>query len=138
MSAERSHTELQFTNDARFLSGIRAAVEFVAARDGMSDAERVNLGAASEVAARGCMAGLCEKDPPCRILIDDFDDRIEVRLEHPARPPQISGSNSPAPEAPGVRGPEVMRRVDRVLFDARNGISSVTLVKFFSKKPAAP
>jgi hypothetical protein len=137
VSAERTHTELKFTRDARFLPGIRAAVEFVAARDGLSDAERVNLGAASELAAREAVACLGEKDPPCRLLIVDFEDRIEVRLEHPARPAQSAASNSSKAEAPGARAFEVMRRVDRVLYDARNGISTVTLVKFLSKKPAA-
>lgn len=137
MSAERTHTELKFTHDSRFLPGVRAAVEFVAARDGMSDAERENLGAASELLARECMAGLGEKDPPCRVLIEDFDDRIEVRLEHAARLAEASGAGSSKAGTPAARGPEVMRRVDRVLYDARNGISSVTLVKFFSKNPAA-
>ncbi|HEV2490920.1 MAG TPA: hypothetical protein VGT03_14030 [Candidatus Acidoferrales bacterium] len=137
MSAERIHAELKFTHDSRFLPGVRAAVEFIAARDGLSDAERENLGAASELLARECMAGLGEKDPPCKVQIEDFDDRIEVRLEHAARPAEASGAGASKAGTPAARGAEVMRRVDRVLYDARNGISSVTLVKFFSKNPAA-
>lgn len=125
---------MKFSGDPRFLSGIRAAVEFIAARDGLSDAEREGLGAAWEMVARNCMAGPAASHPLCRVLIDEFGDRMEIRLEHPA----CSAPNPTAAAKPDAsRGLEVMRRVDRVLYDARNGMSSVTLVKFFNKKPAA-
>ncbi|HKW88766.1 MAG TPA: hypothetical protein VJN21_08415 [Candidatus Acidoferrales bacterium] len=139
MSAGRTHTELKFSGDARFISSIRAAVEFIAARDGLNDSDRQSLGAAWEMVARNCMAGLSAQHPLCKVLIDDFDDRLEVRLEHPscASPASASNSSSAAkPDAP--RGFDVMHQVDRVLYDARNGMSSVTLVKYFSNKPAAP
>lgn len=138
MSQIRTHTELKFSGDPRFLSGIRAAVEFIAARDGMSGAEQAELGAAWEALARNCMAGLTQKNPLCKVLIDEFDDHMEVRLEHPSCATQASGAGANAGgKSQSSRSPEVMRRVDRVLYDARNGVSSVTLVKFFHKKPAA-
>ena len=134
MRSERTHTEIKFSGDPRFLSGIRAAVEFIAARDGLSDAERECLGAAWEMVARNCMAGLSAHHPLCRVLIDEFGDRMEIRLEHPAcAAPNVSAAAKPD----ASRGLEVMRRVDRVLYDARNGMSSVTLVKFLGKKPPA-
>ncbi len=134
MSVERTHTELKFTGDARFLSGIRAAVEFIAARDGISSAEQAELGAAWEAVARNCMAGLSEKHPLCSVLIDEFEDRMEVRLEHPSCPSPVA---VPTGKSKAPVSADLMRRVDRVLYDARNGMSSVTLVKFFSRKPAA-
>lgn len=138
MSAERTHTELKFSGDPRFISGIRAAVEFIAARDGLNDADRLSIGAAWEMVARNCMAGLSNQHPLCRVLIDDFDDRMEIRLEHPSCVSPAAGKNSSSAAKPEAsRGLEVMRRVDRVLYDARNGMSSVTLVKYFGKKPAA-
>jgi len=63
---------------------------------------------------------------------------MEIRLEHPSCVSPAAGKNSSSAAKPEAsRGLEVMRRVDRVLYDARNGMSSVTLVKYFGKKPAA-
>lgn len=139
MSAEGTHTELKFTGDARFVSGIRAAVEFIAARDGLSDRERKDIGEAWEALARNCMANLSANQPLCKVLINDFEDRLEVRLEHPSCSQSVSSAKPSAPgESEAQRGQDALRRVDRILYDSRNGTSSVTLVKFFSKKLATP
>ena len=138
MTTGRTHTELKFSGDSRFISGIRAAVEFIAARDGLSGAERESLGAAWEIVARNCMTGLSEQHPLCMVLIDDFDDRMEVRLEHPSFSAPASEARAVAAGKPDEsHSLDITRRVDRVLYDARNGTSSVTLVKFFTKKPPA-
>jgi hypothetical protein len=135
VSAEGTHTELRFTKDARLLAGVRAAVEFVAARGGMSDSERAGLAEASEKAACGAMQQLAEKQSLCSITIEEFHDRIEIRIERPVRAESKPVPNSSSGSAPsGQAG--AWRFVDRVLYDAQNGKSSVTLVKFFSKKPA--
>lgn len=138
MSTERTHTELKFSGDSRFISGIRAAVEFIAARDGLGDADRESLGTAWEMVARNCMTRLSDQHPLCRVLIDDFDDRMEVRLEHPSCSAPASEARTVAAGIPDEsHNLDVTHRVDRVLYDARNGMSSVTLVKFFTKKPPA-
>lgn len=138
MTAGRTHTELKFSGDSRFISGIRAAVEFIAARGGLGDADREGLGTAWEMLARNCVTGLSEQHPLCKVLIDDFDDRMEVRLEHPSCSAPASGPRTVAAgKQDESRDLDVTRRVDRVLYDARNGTSSVTLVKFFTKKPPA-
>ncbi|HEV2297258.1 MAG TPA: hypothetical protein VGR72_01930 [Candidatus Acidoferrales bacterium] len=138
MTTGRTHTELKFSGDSRFISGIRAAVEFIAARDGLGDADRESLGAAWETVARNCITGLSEQHPLCRVLIDDFDDRMEVRLEHPSFSAPGFGATTVAAGMPDEsHNLDITRRVDRVLYDARNGTASVTLVKFFTKKPPA-
>lgn len=137
MTTGRTHTELKFSGDSRFISGIRAAVEFIAARDGLGDADRENLGTAWEMVARNCIMGLSEQHPFCRVLIDDFDDRMEVRVEHPSCSAPASGARTVAAGKPDEsHNLDITHRVDRVLYDARNGMSSVTLVKFFTNKSA--
>lgn len=142
MTAERTHTELKFTKDPRLLAGVRAAVEFVAARGGMSEAERASLAEASEKAACSALKHLSEGQSLCAITIEEFDDRIEIRIERPAKSESVPRANSSTGKLAGElaetgRASSAMRSVDRVLYEARNGKSSMTLVKFFSKKPAA-
>jgi hypothetical protein len=142
VSAERTHTELKFTRDPRLLAGVRAAVQFVAARGGMSEADGASLAEASEKAACGALKKLTGSQSSCSVAIAEFDDRIEIRIERPTKLESVHPGNSSAMKSSGEIAEEqsalaALRCVDRVLYDARNGKSSTTLVKFFSKKPAA-
>lgn len=143
MNAERTHTELKFTRDPRLLAGVRAAVQFVAARGGMNEDECASLAEASEKAACGALKKLTDTQSFCSVAILEFVDRIEIHIERPAKPESIQRGNSSGGKPGGEiaeegRGLAALRCVDRVLYDAQNGKSRTTLVKFFSKKPATP
>ena len=138
MNADHRRTELKLGRDERLLAGVRAAVEHVANRHGLTVEERVDLGVA---AGQACRAALIQQDEPgslCDVIIDDYEDRVEVSVESP-RHPQSAKINSSLGSLAGMpleeRETEMKKRVDRVDRDTRNGRERVILVKYFHKNP---
>lgn len=120
------------------LAGVRGAVEHVANRHGLTVEERVALGAAAGQACRAAMAQLDETGSLCEVIIDDYEDRVEVSVETP-RHPKSAKINSSLGSLAAVpieeRETEIEKRVDRVDRDTSNGRERVVLVKYFHKNP---
>lgn len=138
MNAEHTRTELKFSRDERLLAGVRGAVEHVANRRGLNAEERVDLGVAAGQACRAAMVQLDETGSLCDVIIDDYEDRVEVSVESPRHPRSVKTNSSlgslvavPIEE----REAEMKKRVDRVDRDTSNGRDRVILVKYFHKNP---
>ena len=128
---------MKLGRDERLLAGVRGAVEHVANRHGLTAEERVDLGMA---AGQACRAALIQVDEPgslCDVIIDDYDDRVEVSVESPRHPKSAkihsSFENLAAPLQ--ARATEMEKRVDRVDRDTSNGRERIVLVKYFHKNP---
>lgn len=130
MSAEHKQTEMKLGRDERLLAGVRGAVEHVANRHGLTAEERVDLGVAAEQA---CRAALIQQDEPgslCDVIIDDYEDRVEVSVESP-RHPKSAKINSSLGSLAAVP----IERVDRIDRDTNDGRERIVLVKYFHKNP---
>jgi hypothetical protein len=138
VNAEHTRTELKFSRDERLLAGVRGAVEHVANRHGLTAEERVDLGVAARQACRAAMVQLDETGSLCDVIIDDYEDRVEVSVESP-RHPKSAKINSSLGSLAAVpieeREAEMKKRVDRVDRDTSNGRERVILVKYFHKNP---
>lgn len=138
MNAEHTRTELKFSRDERLLAGVRGAVEHVANRHGLTVEERVDLGVAAGQACRAAMARLDETGSLCDVIIDDYEDRVEVSVESPRHPKPAKTNTSLGSLAAlplEERETEIEKRVDRVDRDTSNGRERVVLVKYFHKNP---
>ncbi|MGH9730130.1 MAG: hypothetical protein ACRD4A_00410 [Candidatus Acidiferrales bacterium] len=138
MNAEHTRTELKLSGDERLLAGVRGAVEHVANRHALAVQERVDLGVAAEQACRAAFVQLDEMGSLCDVIIDDYEDRVEVSVESP-RHPKSAKINSSLGSLAAVpieeREAEMKKRVDRVDRDTTNGREWVVLVKYFHKNP---
>lgn len=138
MNAEHTRTELKLSRDDRLLAGVRGAVEHVANRHGLTEEERVDLGVAAGQACRAAMVQLDEAGSLCDVIIDDYEDRVEVSVESPRHPKsaKIKSSLGNLAAVPiEEREAEMKKRVDRIDRDTRNGRERVILVKYFHKNP---
>ncbi|HLJ41365.1 MAG TPA: hypothetical protein VKT50_07735 [Candidatus Acidoferrales bacterium] len=138
MNAEHTRTELKFSRDERLLAGVRGAVEHVANRHGLTTEERVDLGVAAGQACRAAMVQLDENGSLCDVIIDDYEDRVEVSVESPRHPKSAkieTSLGSLAAVSLEERETEIEKRVDRVDRDTNNGRERIILVKYFHKNP---
>lgn len=125
------------SRDERLLAGVRGAVEHVANRHGLTEEERVDLGVAAGQACRAAMVQLNETGSLCDVVIDDYEDRVEVSVESPRHPKSAKTNSSLSLAAVPIeeREAEIKKRVDRVDRDTSNGRERVILVKYFHKNP---
>ena len=138
MNTEHTRTELKLGRDERLLAGVQGAVEHVANRHGLTVEERVDLGVAAGQACRAAMVRLDETGSLCDVIIDDYEDRVEVSIESPRHPQsaKINSSRESLAEVPiEEREAEMKKRVDRVDRDTSNGRERVVLIKYFHKNP---
>lgn len=139
VNAEYTRTELKLSRDERLLAGVRGAVEHVANRHGLTVEARVDLGVAAAQACRAATVQLNQTGSLCDVIIDDYEDRVEVSVESP-RHPKSARINSPRNSLAAVpleeREREIEKRVDRVHRDTSNGRERIILVKYFHKNPA--
>jgi hypothetical protein len=132
--AERGHTEISLCDDARFFGALGSIVRHMAERAGLANGAQVLADAAMH-ACRSAFPLLGGRDPSLRFIIEDFADRIEVTLEHSGEPVPVEGLDSFATgmraDQPGRSdGTSLLKQVDRVLYETRNGSSRLTLVKY--------
>ncbi|MHB8484145.1 MAG: hypothetical protein ACYDCM_00240 [Candidatus Acidiferrales bacterium] len=129
---------MKLGRDERLLAGVRGAVEHVANRHGLTAEERVDLGVAAGQACRAAMVQLNETGSLCNVIIDDYEDRVEVSVESPRRPEsaKINSSLGSLAAAPSEeREAEMKKRVDRVDRKTSDGRERLVLVKYFHRNP---
>lgn len=66
---------MEITADPRLRSGVRAALEHICERHGLSKADRRELVASVE---DECASGTRSSGANCAVTIDEMDDRVEV------------------------------------------------------------
>ncbi len=151
MSAEPTRTELRLTRDERLLAGVRGAIERIGSRHGES-VDCIDLALAAEKACREAMVQLDEArlgnaDSFCTVTIDDFEDRIEVRVEGPRNSAPAGGPDSRgekldsfagkfATVTPAEREAESQKCGGHVEADSSNGRMRAKLVKYFHEDSA--
>jgi hypothetical protein len=139
VTREHSRTILHLSRDHRLIAAVGGAVAHFAERVGMEDAARSLL--------TGALEDLCRQTLPLLngnengdgdgldIAIEDFDDRLQISVEHHGEAQPSVGVESFIAECTResdqrITGVHLMRSVDRIEYDARNGSIRTTLVKY--------
>ena len=122
--------------------GVGGAVAHYADRAGLNEAARDSLVSALEDFCRETLPLLGSNGGRLTVAIEEFEDRIEIVVEHHglARPSAgmdtfLSGNGSSSDAR--LLGIRLLRNVDRVEYDSRNGSVRTTLVKFLHPRLGA-
>lgn len=135
MACEHSRTVLHLSPDDRLIAAVGGAVAHFAERVGMDDSARILLIGALEDLCRQTLPLLNGNGEGMDIAIEDFDDRLQISVEHRGEAqPSVGVESFIAECARGskqrVTGVHLMRTVDRIEYDARDGSIRTTLVKY--------
>ncbi|PYU26369.1 MAG: hypothetical protein DMG32_10080 [Acidobacteria bacterium] len=133
MTREHSRTILHLSRDDRLIAAVGGAVAHFAERVGMENAACDLLTSALEELCRQTLPLL--NGDGLDVAIEDFDDRLQISVEHRGEPQAAVGVESFLAEcaresAQRTTGVHLMRTVDRIEYDTRNGSIRTTLVKY--------
>ncbi len=138
MSTDPSRTELTLQDDSRLIAGVAAIVSFTAHRCGLSSGAQEGLAAAAAEACRETFPLVNSngsKNSSLKVIISDFNDRVEVSIEHSGEALPSAGLDTFADAAAaasqaGLAGALQKTSVDRVQYETRDGVSRMTLIKY--------
>ena len=135
MPCEHSRTVLHLSRDDRLIAAVGGAVAHFAERVGMDDAARNLLTGALEDLCRQTLPLLNGQGDGLDVAIEDFDDRLQISVEHRGKAQPSVGVESFIAECAResnqrVTGVHLMRSVDRIEYDTSNGSIRTTLVKY--------
>ena len=135
MPCEHSRTVLHLSADDRLIVAVGGAVAHFAERVGMEDSARSQLMGALEDLCRQTLPLLNRNGEGMDVAIEDFDDRLQISVEHRGQAQPSVGVESFIAECAResnqrLTGVHLMRTVDRIEYDARDGSIRTTLVKY--------
>jgi anti-sigma regulatory factor (Ser/Thr protein kinase) len=138
--------DLRLSCDDRLIAGVGGAIAHFAERAGLEDTARNSLAAALEELCRQKLLLLHDRKDMLNIAIADFEDRIEIIVEHRGNthsPTAIEAFAPVAAQQP-VSGRSVNTRpmntrlmqtaVDRVEYQTQNGSMRTILVKYLGSR----
>jgi hypothetical protein len=133
--SEHSRTVLHLSRDDRLIVAVGGAVAHFAERVGMDDAARNQLTGALEDLCRQTLPLLNGNGEGMDVAIEDFDDRLQISVEHRGEAQPSVGVETFIAECAReskqtVTGVHLMRTVDRIEYDARDGSIRTTLVNY--------
>ena len=117
--SEQARIELVVCDDPRLIGALACVVEHAGQSAGLSEQAQKQLAAAAEDACREIIPRLNGRERCLKCTVENFEDRIEVILEHPA--------GEGTPEA-GNKS-RLLQQVDQVEYQTREGHSRVILTK---------
>jgi hypothetical protein len=143
MTTSPSRIEVSIQDDPRLLAALAAIVSHSAHKAGLSHAAQQDFTQAALDACRDTFLLVNDGDARSgvlRLLILDFADRVEVTIEHRGKPLPTAGldtfCSSPLSETGrSLSGALQRTKVDRILYESRDGFSRVTLVKYSRARP---
>jgi hypothetical protein len=122
------------------LGVLRSAVQFQALQAGLGSETCAEFAQASEDVCREALSQLNEGTGGLDVTLDTFHDRIEISIHHHGQSAPAVGlecfafSEAPDRGTGRLNGLELLSRVDRVLFNAEDGVARTTLVKYLHPK----
>jgi hypothetical protein len=143
MTRKHSRTTIQLSCHEQLVPGVGGAVAHYADRVGLTEAARDSLVSALEDFCRETLPLLGTNGGRLTVAIEEFEDRIEIVVEHNglARPSAgmdtfLAGNGSGSSDS-RLLGIRLLRNVDRVEYDSRNGSVRTTLVKYLHSRSGA-
>jgi hypothetical protein len=144
MTTEPTHTELSLQNDPRLMAAVGAIVSYSAQRIGLPSDAQEGLAAAVIDACRETFPLLTDVDgsnPALKVVVEDFQDRVEVTIEHAGEALPTAGLDSFCGGGSdgvmaGISNSLQDTRVDRVQYETSHGRSRMKLIKYFGGRKA--
>jgi hypothetical protein len=135
VAREHSRTRVHLSPDARLVSAVGGAVAHFAVRAGLEDGACHLLTEVLEDLCRQTLPLVQGKGDGLDVAIEDFEDRLEIVVEHNGAAQPSLGMESFIAECARqlnlrVTGARLLLSVDRVEYDASNGSIRTTLVKY--------
>jgi len=135
VACEHSRTVLHLSRDDRMIAAVGGAVAHFAERVGMENGACSLLTSALEELCRQTLPLLKGNGDGLDVAIEDFDDRLQISVEHKGEAQPSVGVESFIAECARdsdqrLTGVHLMRSVDRIEYDARSGSIRTTLVKY--------
>jgi hypothetical protein len=136
MTDEPVRVVFHMDQDRRLVGAFCSAVEHQAINAGFESEAGAELAKAAGDVCRETIANLGANGDGVDVTLDTFPDRIEIAVHCSAQALPAIGLEKfacgPAGigEAGGIDGMQLLSRVDRVLYNAEDGVARTTLVKF--------
>ena len=135
MAEEITRTEFRLSPDAQLVLGVVVAAEHFARRRNLDEAAVQSLMRAAQDACQSTFQLLSGDSPTLGVVITEFDDRIEMTIEHQGEALPTAGLDTFLDAAADdastgqLSGFTLMTLVDRVQYQTEAGTQRMTLVK---------
>ena len=144
MTTDQTRTELSLQNDPRLMAAVSAIVSHSAQRIGLTSEAQEGLAAAVMNACRETFPLLGDQDgnnPALKIIVEDFQDRVEVTIEHSGEALPTAGldtfcAGGGDDGTAGISNSLQDTRVDRVQYESHGGRSRMKLIKYCGGRKA--
>ena len=136
MTDEPVRVVFHLDQDRRLVGVFCCAVEFQAVQAGFETEAGEQLARAAGDVCREAIAQLGGNGQVVDVTLDTFSDRIEIAIHCRSQVLPAIGletftvSEALSGGANGLNGLELLSRVDRVLYNAEDGVARTTLIKF--------
>lgn len=140
MTGESTRVAFHLDRDPVLLSAVHCAVQFQTSRASLEEKSCAEFAKVTEGVCREALSHLTDADDGLDVTLDTFPDRIEVSIRHHGQlVPAVGLETFTAPEThengdPRLSGVHLLSCVDRVSFNAEDGVAHTVLVKFLRPK----
>jgi hypothetical protein len=135
VSAESKGIELQIDADARLAAAAGGAARFFAESAGLTTDEAADLQKSIVAACEEAFEHLSGEHPHLTVTLTRYRDRIEVTMAHEGSGEPAVGLDRIAGFASHVEGSGGLGGVDRVQYEARDGLAVTRLTKYLGHAP---
>lgn len=138
VTTDPARIELHLADDERLLAAVGTAGAFIAGRAGLASDAQAAIAGAAEDACRATFP-LMSEDAKIDVTVEQFSDRIEVRLSYRARAQATALMGRESAEDAFAVGPykvKLLSRIDKVQHSTEGEISRTILVKKLHSNPA--
>ena len=135
MSAEAKGIELQIDADARLAAAAGGAARFFAEAAGLTSDEAADLQKSIVAACEEAFEHLSGEHPHLTVTLTRYRDRIEVAMAHEGSAEPAVGLDRIAGFASHVGGSGGLGGVDRVQYEAHEGLAVTRLTKYLGHAP---
>jgi hypothetical protein len=135
VSVEAKAMELQIDADERLAAAAGGAARYLGESAGLTSDEASELQKSIVAACQESFEHLTGEHPHLKITFTRYPDRIEVAMAHEGNAEPAVGLDRIAGFASQVGGPGGLGGVDRVQYEARNGLAVTRLTKYLGHAP---
>jgi len=135
VSAEAKSFQLQVDADPRLAAAAGGAARFLADAAGLTSDEASNLQKSVVTACEESFEHLTGERPHLTVTLTRYSDRIEVAMAHEGAAEPAIGLDRIAGFAGQLEGSGGLGGVDRVQYEAHDGMAVTRLTKYFGRAP---
>lgn len=135
MSVEAKSIELLIDADARLAAAAGGAARYFGESAGLTNDEVAELQKSIVTACEEAFEHLTGEHPHLTVTLARYPDRIEVAMAHEGGPEPAVGLDRIAGFASQLRGSGGLGGVDRVQYEAHDGLAVTRLTKYLGHAP---